>query len=413
MRPINNFYSSFRHWHRADKALYSLGVMVFFWAVFDGVLGYLVPLVITNTGISETVMGIIFGSSSIFGGIFDFLLSKIFRRSSFKKLFFIMFIVCMIYPLVLWQAKTIPIFLIAMALWGLYYDLSNFGDFDFVGRRKNEEGHAKEFGIISVFKSLGYIIAPILSGLLIVGTVVEWHPFVFSWIIIGVSFGFFLLLLSATKGQFNSGENGTRPVNVLRELKIWRHIGKIIFPALVMTMLLNILDAFFWTIGPLLAESFSMLHPLNGLFLTAYTLPPLIVGWSIAKITNRFGKKKTSFLSFFCGSVVLVAFYIFHNPFILMGLIFLAALFFGLSWPAIDSAYADYISESDLYEKNIEGLEDFATNIGYVIGPILAGFLADTLGNINAFSILGLDGLCICLLLFIWTPKHITIPQKA
>ncbi|HET9946978.1 MAG TPA: MFS transporter [Patescibacteria group bacterium] len=380
--------------------------------MFDGLLGYLVPLVITETGLSKTVMGIIFGSSSIFGALFDFLLSKYLRNSHFKRLFLIMFATCLFYPLVLWQAKTITVFLIAMAMWGLYYDLSNFGDFDFVGRQKNHYEHAKQFGVISVFKSLGYLLSPIIAGLLI-GQVVSWEPFAFAWIILGFSISFFIVLKKTAKDILPSPTiRLVRKISIKKELNLWRNIGLLILPALILTMLLNVMDAFFWTIGPLFAENFTAIHPFNGLFLAAYTLPALLVGWMVGKVTKVFGKKRSAFFCFLIGSILLLLFYKIQNPFILMFTIFIASFFFGLSWPAINGAYADYISESNRYEKEIEGLEDFATNVGYVVGPMAAGYLADKAGNIPAFSLLGVVGIVFSLILLRFTPKSINIPQN-
>lgn len=83
-----------------------------------------------------------------------------------------------------------------------------------------------------------------------------------------------------------------------------------------------------------------------------------------------------------------------------------------MSMPAINAAYADYISEATQVEGEIEGLEDFAFNIGYVLGPISAGVLADTLGMKGAFSILGLLGVILAVILLVVTPKTITIKTR-
>jgi MFS family permease len=80
-----------------------------------------------------------------------------------------------------------------------------------------------------------------------------------------------------------------------------------------------------------------------------------------------------------------------------------------MALPAINAAYADYISEAPQVEGEIEGLEDFAFNIGYVVGPISAGVLADILGMKGAFSILGAFGAALAFILLVVTPKNIVI----
>src|SRR6185503_11873762 len=105
------------------------------------------------------------------------------------------FAVCMLYPLILWQAKGVWMFLLAMAMWGIYFDLENFGNFDFVGRKADTEVHASHFGMLLSFKSVGYLLAPLIAGLLIGATTVGSRPFIFSWIVLGIAGVFFSFLL--------------------------------------------------------------------------------------------------------------------------------------------------------------------------------------------------------------------------
>jgi len=385
--------------------------MLFFWAIFDGILGYLVPLVITQAGYSDTVMGIIFGSSSVVGAVFDFILSKYLTNTHFRRIYFGLFAVCMLYPLILWQAKGVWMFLLAMAMWGIYFDLENFGNFDFVGRKADTEVHASHFGMLLSFKSVGYLLAPLIAGLLIGATTVGSRPFIFSWIVLGIAgvFFSFLLFMGRKKDKSDVEPRTIKPVNLIRELFLWKTIGKILLPVLSLTIFLNVIDAFFWTIGPLTAESFASFHPWNGLFLVAYEIPPMLTGLLVGSIANKFGKKRTAFASLVIGSLLLIYMTLFSNFLVITFMVFVASCFLATSWPSINGAYADYISETMKYEKEIEGVEDFATNFGYIIGPIIAGFLADRFGNIPSFAFLGLAGVIVGLVLLKITPKQIKV----
>ena len=100
------------------------------------------------------------------------------------------------------------------------------------------------------------------------------------------------------------------------------------------------------------------------------------------------------------------------NPWWQLILVFLSSMFISLASPSIDGAYADYISEAPQVEGQIQGLEDFAFNIGYVVGPILAGILADIFSIPIAFSILGFIGLFLAVVLLRFTPTSIVIKVK-
>jgi len=411
MPTIKHLIEHTKQYGNKHKTLYILALMLLFWAIYDGILSFVSPLIITQAGISGTLMGIIIGTSSISGAFFDFIACRIFKNTLFRRMFLIMFILCFIYPLLLYQAKSFWMFLIAMAIWGIYYDLKNFGEFDFIGKHIQPIDHSSSFGVLQVFISLGYLLAPILAGFMI-GEVVGWKPFVLSWIFLGISIIFFLGLLILTKKSKSTTINSKkspRKINFFMEISLWKKISKTILPVLLLTLLLNFVDAFFWTIGPLLAEEFKNMQQFSGFFMTAYSLPILFIGWFIGPLTAKYGKKKTALIGLLIGSILLIPLFIFKNFLPTIGIVFISSVFMSLAWPSINGAYADYISETKSAEKEIEGLEDFFCNLGYVIGPISAGFLFDLIGSSAAFSVLGLLGVVSAIVLLIITPKHIQV----
>jgi cyanate permease len=187
MPSLNHLVVHFRQYGFKHKTLYTVSLMLFFWSIYDGIISFISPILITERGFSNTLMGLIIGSSSMAGAVFDFILSKFLQNSYYRRLYLLMFGICFVYPLVLWQAKTIYLYLIAMALWGFYYDLQGFGNFDFVGREMETEEHASSFGVIGVFRSLGYLIAPLLVGL-VIGQTLDWRPFALAWLFLLLSF---------------------------------------------------------------------------------------------------------------------------------------------------------------------------------------------------------------------------------
>jgi MFS family permease len=146
--------------------------------------------------------------------------------------------------------------------------------------------------------------------------------------------------------------------------------------------------------------------------MTAFALPQLLVGWFAGSFTRKYGKKKTAFISLFIGSAFLMFFAVIGNPFVLILDAFMVSVFISMAFPAVNGAYADYINETDEYEKEIEGLEDFYTNFGFIIGPMAAGFLADQLGNGIMFSLLGLLGVITAAVLIMTAPKSINVRAR-
>lgn len=390
--------------------IYLFSLVIFFWTIFDTIMTYITPLLIERNGFSNTLIGLIIGSSSIAGGLFDFIICKVFKNTHFRRVFLIMFALCFIYPILLWQAKTFWFFIFVMAVWGIYFDLYGFGAFDFIGRHTKKAAHAASFGLIQMFRALADIIAPLIIGLIIVVSI-DWRTIAFGWLFLAIGFILFVILLVLMRKHPTMKGAIIEPVrrkNLFIELHLWRKLGTLMMPVLFMTFYLFFIEAFFWTLAPLYAEDIAIKH-FGGLFLAAYTLPALIVGWFISPLTKHFGKKRIALLGLLIGSLILSSFYYLSNPIIAIVAVFIASCFISMALPAIDAAYTDYISEAPQVEGEIESLEDFAFNMGYVVGPILAGVLADILSMAGAFSMLGLFGVILAIILLIITPRKITV----
>jgi len=418
MSSVRHLYLQIKQYKESHKPLYVLSVMIFFWTIFDSILSYAIPLILTEHGFSSTVMGFIIGSSSIAGAAFDFLMCRFVKKVNYRRVFMAMFAISALYPLVLWQAKIVPMYLLGMIIWGIYYDLVNFGIFDFVSRYTEKDEHSASFGIVQVFKSLAGIIAPLIAGLLIVDFV-DWKTFAGSFVFLSIGFLFLIFLLILTRKKkmtvIDSEECGTeeKPRNFLNEFHLWKSIGKYIFPALILTFFLYTVEAFFWTIGPIYSETLE-LGEFNGLLLTMYSLPSIFVGWFISKLTDRYGKLKVAYASFLVASILLsgFAFVSAYLPVLTIGLTFLVAIMIAISFPSVNGAYADYISDGPKTEKEVESLEDFFTNMGYVVGPILSGVLADFFGADKAFSFIGVVGVVLSLILMRAAAKRAKLNEK-
>jgi MFS family permease len=395
------------------KDLYALALMFFFWTVFDGIISYSTPIFITQNGLSNTFMGIILASSSLGGALFDFVLAHFMKNTTFRRLFFLMFLVSLIYPFVLFSSKLLIVYIAAMVLWGIYYDLGNFGEYDFIGRRVASVRHADGFGLISVFSSLGYMISPLFAGF-IVGSFVTFRVFLFAFVFLFFSFLIYLAFLELSKGKSGVQIETRRgkKLGFLKEMSFWPTIAKEIWPVILFISLINVFDAFFWTIGPSFSQSLEKYGVPGGILLTLYGLPTLMVGWFVGRLTGKFGKKKTAMFAFFLGSLTLSAIYFSSNVIFILTVVFISSFLSALSWPSIKAAIADYISESSFFEGQIEGIVDVATNFGYIIGPIIAGIISDKLGGRFGFAGLGIISAFLTLIIIKVTPRKIKVDVK-
>lgn len=402
-------FNKWREYKKTELSVYILSLMIFFWILFDSTITYLTPLILSSKGFSNTLVGAIISVSSVAGLLLDFFIYRVFKTSNYIRSFSLMFLIGLFYPLVLVSANSVAFFLFAMALWGLYFDLYGFGLFDFVGRfiRKDENSFA--FGVVSVFRTLGLFIGPIIVGLFI-GDKINLRSIYFVWAYFLISVTFFIILISLRnrrKKDFYK-KKFRRVRKLFFEFNIFKKLSRKMISPLMITFFLFTVEAFFWTLAPLSSTVFG-LRNFGALFLAAYTLPPILLGWFVGRFTKVFGKKRTAIYSIMIGSAGLFLMTYLSNPILILITTFFASCFFGLSLPSISGAYADYISEATYFEEEIEALEDSFCNLGYIVGPVSAGILADFMGLFGAFRILGIVGIILSLVLIKVTPRKIQI----
>lgn len=412
MPTLHHVSDHFRRYGLQNRQLYIVATMLLFWGIFEGIVAYTAPLLILQNGLSRSSMGIIMASGPIFGALFDLGLTHYLKNHHYRRMFLFMLILSVFYPILLFSASSFWLFVLAMALWGLFYDLKNFGRFDFVARRSKSVERSSSFGVIGAFSSIGYIFAPLIASLTITG-LIGWNTAfaAFVFLVIAVCFYFALLAVTKRDKSWQSEENSDVKKNFILELSLWTKIGIAISPILLLTLLLNVVDAVFWTLGPIISQGFNQLGHFGGLILTAYQLPIILVGWFIGSFTSRFGKKRTAFLAFGAGSAVLTLVGLLSSPWLVLVTVFIASTFFAIAWPSINGAYADYLAESPSIRGDIEGVEDFFSNSGYVIGPLFAGFASEVIGNLQTFTALGIFGLICTFILMRLTPRKINLEK--
>ncbi|MBI5225158.1 MFS transporter [Candidatus Micrarchaeota archaeon] len=391
------FASTFRKNQKLGNATHLVALVVVFWAFFDSMLTYMAPLVMAYNGFSNTQIGLLIGSSSIAGLIFDFVALMLFKRPDYRKFFMIMLAICMFYPLALGGATQVWGYLLAMILWGLYFDLYGLGMFSFVSQYVERKNHAAAFGEILAGRSIGTSFAPLLVGFLLVGGIYL-NVFLVAEFFIVVAIAIFLLLLKDMKGKkpLISGQ----PIysrNIFSEFNVLRITGEKLWAPLMVTFFLFFVDAFFWTLAPLYAMSLDF-SVFGGLFLAAYSIPFLLSGAIVGKVAKHFGNMKTAFGAMFLGTLAIFFFMFVSNPVLILLLVFASAFCFGISLASINGAYADFISSAPKTSRETASAEDSAFNFAYIVGPVAGGLLSDLFGIPTAFSILGAIGICLILL---------------
>lgn len=399
-----SFLSPF--WWRVGSFL----VVMFMILLSDAILSDFVPGYIQDKVGTPLLMGLVMAFSSVIGFILDLAFPQLLRGTSVKNLAAMAMVGSTVFILALlgstWVFPLIFLFA-AMAAWGVYYELDAFMTKQFVADAAPAHARSAVWGVVGVFRNLAYFLGPLLGGGLAL-----WGDrgiILIAGIVLLAAYLFFIIIRLPGGGE---EIESTHEVHILTELRHWRSLGAAAWPVLVMSVLAGVIDATFWTTGTVVNDILEARHPAGGWFLSAYMFPSLFIGFFIAKWGIYSGKKKWAERFLAMGGLCLLGLAWVSNTWLILITVLAASIFFGLAWPLVDAVYSDFAVRMKKGRKHIIGMSSSMLSFAYIVGPIIAGWLAGRVGEIVSFSYLGGFVLISSLILLTVTPRKIRLPER-
>lgn len=214
------------------------------------------------------------------------------------------------------------------------------------------------------------------------------------------------------KPSKNKVEVEVKEINIWRELSHWRVLFVHVWPILVMSLSLGLLDSFFWTTGTVWNDVLASRSPYGGFFLSLYIMPSLFVGLIVAKWGVTQGKKRLAQIFFILGSGGLALIGLSSEVWWQLLVVFLSSSLLAVSGPLLDAVYTDVVVRMGRERKHLMGLSSCSISLAYVIGPILAGGLASMFGEQKTFMLGGMGAVVVGVVLLLTTPKKLHLPQR-
>lgn len=387
----------------------------------DGVMSYIAPSIIEEHVLNPFVMGIVIAFSSFVGFICDLMFASRFRGNRFGFIFKRSLLAAVLFPIVfLLFGNHVLAFLLAMGIWGLYYELMTFSNFHFVEDYVSVHNHTTVWGILGSVWSLSWFVAPFLASYIYD----RWEsgPLVLAAVFYATAlFGFLVTsvfwkkkeqeVIDHEHAQYKEENITNKQTSV--ELKIWWQLLRKIWPVYAFSFYITIISSGFWTVGTLLSEELRKDSLWGVFFFSAWTFPPLIFSLLSGEVASKLRKKRTAFLSGFLSGLMLIPLIWFHTAPIIVMLTFVSAAFYSLGYPALDASVQEYVKKLGKVGNDLIGLQSSATSSAYILGPILAGFLATIFGNRVTLGVLGIGFSLISLLCLVVVRREIRLPHEA
>lgn len=355
-------------------------------------------------------MGLIISFQSVVGFVADLVFPKMLRTARARALVFwgIMtsgFTSFFLVNSILWPY--VAIFLITMALWGIYYELISFANYQFMGSAVPLNMRSAAWGVAGIFVNLAYFLGPLLASfLLFKGYVIT------EAVIIGFLIAALILLLVTEKAHENDVAVDLVDINPAVELTHWLTLSKHVWPAIVISLLLGAIDSTFWTTGAVWTEHLAKESFWGGLFLPIYQFPAIVTGLLVAKWGIYKGKKILSEKMLIISGLFLIGLSLSGIIAWQLLMVFLSSIALSICYPLIEGVYSDVVARMGKERKEMIGLTSSVVNISYVVWPPIAGLITSRVGERMTFGVVGAMTVLVAVILLFVTPKKLRLPQE-
>ncbi|MFQ5492936.1 MAG: MFS transporter [Candidatus Dojkabacteria bacterium] len=391
-----------------SRKIYFFLLVVFLWIAADTIFAYTLPVIVEDRFDDLALVGLLISLGAVVGIVVDLLAGSKLVGSNYS-FFIISGLVTSLLVAVLYRFEH-PVFSVLMIFTGgVYSELLNFGREGFLSKEFKKEEHTKMAGLLVMVGSVAALGVP-----LFVTDAIEkasFHvPFIMFAVLMLLALVTFVFL--KPKPEEQKKVKFLHPISIVTELKIWEKLSEKTAYILVMMIMVSVIDAVFWTTGALLAIELISQNEAAKFLIPVFILPGLFAPFYTPKLSKLFGEKRALILSFMLMGGFLIGFNFTDNVFVILILTALSSTFISSTYTLIEGTLAHLINRLREDGNHMISLRGMTADIGYIIGPILAGLIASQLGLKEGYVVIGILIVLIGIVLMIFTQRDIRLPRK-
>lgn len=388
----------------------SFSIVVFLIKLADALVSFWAPELIQSSFNSSFMTGLVISFQSIVGFSADLIFPKLLKKAKVKRLIILAIFMSGLTSICLYISSLRPwtiFFLIAMAIWGIYYELSSFGSYQFIDNTVPRDTRSAAWGILGVFMNLAYLLGPLIAVWLLLSGSLPILVF-----ILVLLFSAFTLFSFRNRMQDTPLEPDINDIKPGEEIGYWQTLFKSTWPIILITLLTGFIDSTFWTTGVVWTTKLIQENPLGSLFIPFYQLPPLFMGLLVAKWGIYKGKKRLALKFLIIAGFFLASLYISNSVFWFLAAVLASSIALSITYPLLEGVYSDIIQRLGKEKKHMIGLTSSTVNISYIVWPPIAGLIAANAGEKMTFVYIGVLTVVVSLVLLFIIPKKLKVHQE-
>ncbi len=384
----------------------------------DSILGYYFPIAAEGVLGSNFAVGLMIGLSNLAALTCDFLFPELLRKKTWK--FFLLGAVFLQIALPAFTFLGVftsfgTLFLVADLFWNVYYEMMAFSRHNFIINNEKPENFARDWGMISVTMGFMAIIGPIIGSQIAESPLMQGVATVAVIQSVAILACIAVVAISPNNHvtNFTLKHRVQVKLSVLREMKLWEVLGARVLPILILGSINTMIAAAVYTVGGLLGEQILGEMNLDWMLIFVFSVPGIFSSLFLTRFVFKRYKKLLAQVTLILAAIPLVGLPIFQSqPWIVILIFFICSFFSSMSWVFNEAVFSDMsrrAKENGLYVNAIERVNE---SFGYLLGPIIIGFLADTTDYFWGFAFIGLFAILIALILIVVTPRKLKLPQQ-
>lgn len=154
-----------------------------------------------------------------------------------------------------------------------------------------------------------------------------------------------------------------------------------------LTILFTTYEGLVWTLEPLFNKYYQLNSFTTGLILSMFVLPFILFNIPAGILADRYGKMRVLIPSLTAAGLFMIVFGLVKSPLLLITSAFLSTAFLAFAWTSMAGLLVD--AAAKFKKGGIVGVWNTSEEVGYLIGPVVGGLIAQYAGISVPFIALG------------------------